>query len=110
MLDSLLKPGPLRTFPTVAGVVLAAACIGWLALNVPNALDALRAFDMRLLPVLLALVVAYPTIAALRQSLYGEPGLDPATGFISDTEPYVGLDNYKAVFQGDTAGVFWNGM
>jgi uncharacterized membrane protein YbhN (UPF0104 family) len=58
VLDSLLKPGPLRTFLTFAGVVLAAACIGWLALNVPNALDALRAFDMRLLPVLLALVVA----------------------------------------------------
>jgi len=58
--------------------------------------------------IVLALVVAYPTIEALRQSLYGEPGLNEATGFISETEPFVGLDNYQAVFQGDTAGVFWN--
>ena len=56
VLDSLLKPGPLRTFLTVAGVALAAGCIAWLALNVPNAVDSLKAFDMRLLPVLLALV------------------------------------------------------
>ena len=56
MLDSLLKPGRLRTALTFAGLALAASCIAWLALNVPNAVDALSGFDTRLLPVLLALV------------------------------------------------------
>jgi glycosyltransferase 2 family protein len=54
----LLKPGPLRTFLAFAGVALAAGCIAWLAFNVPNAVDALKGFDTRLLPVLLALVTA----------------------------------------------------
>lgn len=58
MLDSLLKPGPLRTILTFAGLALAAGCIGWLAFNIPNALDALQRFDTRLLPMLLALVFA----------------------------------------------------
>jgi uncharacterized membrane protein YbhN (UPF0104 family) len=58
MIDSLLKPGPLRTFLTFAGVALAAGCIAWLAANVPSAIEALRDFDARLLPLLLALVVA----------------------------------------------------
>ena len=58
MLDSLLKPGRLRTALTFAGLAMAAACIAWLASNVPNAVDALKGFDTRLLPVLLALVAA----------------------------------------------------
>ena len=58
MLDSLLKPGPLRNVLTFAGLALGAGCIAWLAFNVPNALDALKGFDARLLPLLLALVVA----------------------------------------------------
>jgi glycosyltransferase 2 family protein len=66
MLDSLVKPGPVRTVLTVAGVALAAACIAWLAYNVPNAVDALKAFDARLLPVLLALVVADYTLRFYR--------------------------------------------
>jgi uncharacterized membrane protein YbhN (UPF0104 family) len=58
MLDSLLRPGPLRTLLTFAGLALAGGCIAWLAFNVPNALQALQGFEVRLLPVLLALVVA----------------------------------------------------
>ena len=58
VLDSLLKPGPLRTALTIAGLALAAGCIAWLAFNVPNAAGALKGFDTRLLPVLLALVAA----------------------------------------------------
>lgn len=42
--------------------------------------------------------MAYPMLAAFRQSLYGEPGLNPETGFVSEEEPFVGLGDYSAVF------------
>ncbi|MGH3366567.1 MAG: carbohydrate ABC transporter permease, partial [Nocardioidaceae bacterium] len=61
--------------------------------------------------IVLGLVVAYPMIAAFRQSLYGEPGLDPATGFVSEQEPFIGLDNYTAIFGvegGRVLNAFWN--
>lgn len=58
--------------------------------------------------LVLLLVVALPTLDALRQSLFGAKGLDEATGFVSDTEPFVGLDNYTAIFGGDAAARFWN--
>ncbi|MGH3354775.1 MAG: carbohydrate ABC transporter permease [Nocardioidaceae bacterium] len=47
--------------------------------------------------VVLVLVVAYPMLSAFRQSLYGEPGL--VGGFVSEEEPFVGLQNYLAIFQ-----------
>lgn len=57
--------------------------------------------------LVLTVVVLYPTIMALRESLYGPKGLDPQTGFISDTEPFVGLRNYADIF-GEAGGRFWN--
>jgi multiple sugar transport system permease protein len=57
--------------------------------------------------LVLAVVVLYPTLMALRQSLYGAKGLDPSTGFISDTEPFVGLQNYADIF-GAAGERFWN--
>lgn len=57
--------------------------------------------------LVLAVVVAYPTIEAVRQSLFGPKGFDPATGFVRDTEPFVGLDNYAAIF-GEAGERFWN--
>jgi multiple sugar transport system permease protein len=48
--------------------------------------------------LVLMLVIVLPMLAAFRQSLYGEPGLNPATGFVSEEEPFVGLDNYAAIF------------
>lgn len=57
--------------------------------------------------LVLAVVVAYPMLSAVRQSLYGPEGIDPATGFVSDTEPFVGLDNYTAIFT-EAGGRFWN--
>ncbi|WP_078940876.1 carbohydrate ABC transporter permease [Streptomyces cellulosae] len=57
--------------------------------------------------LVLTVVVLYPTIMAFRESLYGVKGLDPKTGFISDTEPYVGLKNYADIF-GDAGDRFWN--
>jgi multiple sugar transport system permease protein len=57
--------------------------------------------------LVLGLVVAYPMLAAIRQSLYGEPGLNPETGFVSDEEPFIGLQNFSAIF-GPAAERFWN--
>ncbi|MEU3294415.1 sugar ABC transporter permease [Streptomyces longwoodensis] len=57
--------------------------------------------------LVLTVVVLYPTIMALRESLYGPKGLDPDTGFISSTEPFVGLQNYADVF-GAAGERFWN--
>lgn len=57
--------------------------------------------------LVLGLVVAYPTVSALRQAFYGEAGLDPQTGFVSDTEPFVGFGNFAAIF-GEAGSRFWN--
>ncbi|GKQ36012.1 carbohydrate ABC transporter permease [Streptomyces sp. A012304] len=57
--------------------------------------------------LVLTVVVLYPTIMAIRESLYGTKGLDPKTGFISDTEPFVGLQNYADIF-GQAGDRFWN--
>ncbi len=57
--------------------------------------------------LVLAVVVAYPMLSAVRQSLYGPEGIDPETGFVSDTEPFVGLQNYSAIFT-EAGGRFWN--
>lgn len=71
--------------------------------------DAARLGTIMVAPTMLVLlvVVAYPTLDAVRQSLFGAKGLDPATGFVSDTEPFVGVDNYLAIF-GRASGRFWN--
>ncbi|MGV9246611.1 carbohydrate ABC transporter permease [Streptomyces sp. NPDC003710] len=57
--------------------------------------------------LVLTVVVLYPTIMALRESLYGAKGLDPKTGFIRTTEPFVGLRNYADIF-GEASERFWN--
>ena len=58
--------------------------------------------------IVLALVIGYPLLAALRQSFYrtGE-GLD-ANGFVIRGDQYAGLDNYLDAFTGANASVFWN--
>ncbi|WP_037641003.1 carbohydrate ABC transporter permease [Streptomyces bicolor] len=57
--------------------------------------------------LVLTIVVLYPTLMALNESLYGTKGLDPETGFISATEPFVGLRNYADIF-GEAGERFWN--
>ena len=57
--------------------------------------------------LVLTIVVLYPTLMALNESLYGAKGLDPETGFISVTEPFVGLKNYADIF-GEAGERFWN--
>ncbi|GAB3727167.1 carbohydrate ABC transporter permease [Nocardiopsis nanhaiensis] len=57
--------------------------------------------------IVLALVILYPALSAVRQSFFGMPGIDPDTGFVEDTSPFVGADNYLALLteHGDR---FWN--
>jgi multiple sugar transport system permease protein len=57
--------------------------------------------------LVLLLVIVYPVVAAMIQSTYGAAGLDEETGFVSDSEPFVGLANYTAIF-GEGGSRFWN--
>ncbi|MFF4954925.1 carbohydrate ABC transporter permease [Streptomyces chattanoogensis] len=57
--------------------------------------------------LVLTVVVLYPTIVALKDSLFGTAGIDPKTGFVRDTDPFVGAENYTAIF-GDAGARFWN--
>ena len=56
--------------------------------------------------LVLTIVILVPVFQSLRQSLYGKAGLDPETGFVSDTEPFVGLSNFTAIFTG-AGDRFW---
>lgn len=58
--------------------------------------------------LVLGLVVGYPIIAALRESLYGEKkGLD-AGGFVQEGEQFVGLEHYTSLLTGEAGERFWN--
>jgi multiple sugar transport system permease protein len=57
--------------------------------------------------IVLGLVVAYPILSAIRESLFSaNAGLDE-NGFTIAGEKFVGLKNYTAIFSGDTATRFW---
>jgi multiple sugar transport system permease protein len=58
--------------------------------------------------VVLVLVVVYPIIAALRESLYTSGDRVDADGFIIQGSQFVGLDNFTAIFSGETGTRFWN--
>jgi multiple sugar transport system permease protein len=58
--------------------------------------------------LVLALVVAYPLIVALRESLFQQgQGLD-ANGFVIQGDQFVGLRNYTDAFTGANGTLFWN--
>jgi len=58
--------------------------------------------------LVLAIVVVYPLIAALRESLYQKKsGLDE-NGFVIKGDTFVGVENYTNIFKGETATRFWN--
>jgi len=58
--------------------------------------------------LVLALVILYPLIAAVRESLYRkQEGVDEA-GFVVEGENFVGIDNFTAMFTGEAADRFWN--
>jgi len=58
--------------------------------------------------IVLGLVIVYPLLAALWQSLFIGGGVDPETGFVREGDEFVGLKNYTAIFKGETGDVFWN--
>jgi multiple sugar transport system permease protein len=58
--------------------------------------------------VVLALVIVYPLVTAIRESLYKrQEGLDES-GFVVEGDQFVGVDNYSAIFSGEIASRFWN--
>lgn len=60
--------------------------------------------------LVLALVIAYPLISALHQSLFRESsGLDE-NGFVAQGESFVGLGNYADLFVGETGARFLNAL
>jgi multiple sugar transport system permease protein len=60
--------------------------------------------------IVLALVVGYPILAAVRESLYRQgQGLD-AEGFVVQGDRFSGLSNYLDIFTGPGAPVFWGAL
>ena len=60
--------------------------------------------------LLLALVVGFPLVLSVRQSLFqGGDEIDPTTGIIQQGDSFVGLQNYLDAFTSSGAGAgFWN--
>ena len=58
--------------------------------------------------IVLALVVLYPIVSALRESLYTSGQKLDENGFVIKGSTFVGFDNYTAIFHGETADRFWN--
>jgi multiple sugar transport system permease protein len=56
----------------------------------------------------LGLVVLFPIISALRESLFTSGTTLDENGFIVKGSTFVGLDNYLDIFKGDTGHRFWN--
>ncbi len=60
--------------------------------------------------IVLALVIAYPLLSAVYQSLFSsQSGLD-ADGFVVEGENFVGLANYLNIFTGSDAPRFFNAL
>jgi multiple sugar transport system permease protein len=58
--------------------------------------------------LVLALVIGYPIVSALRLSFQvSTGGVNPETGLVENSSRF-GFDNYTAIFSGDSAGQFWN--
>jgi multiple sugar transport system permease protein len=56
----------------------------------------------------LLVVIGYPILAAIYQSMFTQgTGLD-AEGFVIQGDQFVGLGNYTAIFSGDAGIRFWN--
>lgn len=60
--------------------------------------------------LVLGIVVAYPLLAALRQSLFREGGSLNAQGFVVEGERFVGLSNYIDALFGAAGDRFWNAL
>lgn len=58
--------------------------------------------------LVLALVIGYPLIAALRESFYQQGEHLDANGFVVQGDQFVGLRNYTDAFTGANGSRFWN--
>lgn len=58
--------------------------------------------------IVLVLVVVYPILSALRESLYTSGQRIGEDGFVIQGSEFVGLKNYTAIFSGETGDRFWN--
>ena len=58
--------------------------------------------------IVLVLVVVYPILSALRESLYTSGQRIDDSGFVVQGSEFVGLDNFSAIFSGETGDRFWN--
>jgi trehalose/maltose transport system permease protein len=55
----------------------------------------------------LLIVIGYPIVAAMYQSLFTQnQGVD-ASGFVQEGDKFSGLDNYTAIFSGEVGDRFW---
>jgi trehalose/maltose transport system permease protein len=53
-------------------------------------------------------VIGFPMLVGVRESLYRQfQGVDES-GFVREGSEFVGLDNYTAIFSGETGAAFWN--
>ena len=48
--------------------------------------------------IVLTIVIVIPVIQSVKQTLYGQPGLDPETGFVNETERAVGSHYFAVIF------------
>jgi multiple sugar transport system permease protein len=68
----------------------------------------LAAFLLTPTMAVLAIVIGYPILAAMYQSLFTQgQGVD-ADGFVIQGDQFAGLANYAAIFNGDSGARFWN--
>jgi multiple sugar transport system permease protein len=58
--------------------------------------------------IVLGLVVLYPILSALRESLYQSGQRIDEAGFVVQGSEFVGLENFSAIFSGETGDRFWN--
>jgi len=58
--------------------------------------------------LVLLVVIGYPIVAGIRQSLFSTSQAVDESGFVVEGEQFVGLDNYTAIFSGETGDRFWN--
>lgn len=58
--------------------------------------------------LVLALVIAYPLLAAVYQSLFASRSGVDEDGFVTEGETFVGLGNYVDIFTGPAGERFWN--
>ena len=58
--------------------------------------------------IVLLLVIGFPIVSAVRQSLYTKPEGVDESGFVPEGDKFVGLENYTDIFSGSTGDAFWN--